>query len=564
MLNQKAVKVFALCLFIWFIVRYLLRGSDRPEYVLRSSTGQFWGKDLALDEKSDVNALKPDGGENSGVPQANHKAEVEEMPNDLQAEVPSENKDAQRIVHLDLKGAAPKVKYLEQIFPLFASLGASGVLIEYEDMFPYDGDLSLLSSSFAYSVEDIMEINRLAKISNLEVIPLVQAFGHLEFVLKHEKYFGLREVAELPNSLNPRVPDSLALLKEMLTQVMKLHPQTQYFHIGCDEVYGLGTSQDSKTSDGELGKLYLSHVTAVGKFMTETWPSVKLLLWDDMLRKISVDTLKESGLPILVTPVVWKYLPQLDIKMISSWISRYEQAGFKRMWFASAFKGATGEDQMWTPLGAYLHNHGSWLEIISSLGNYPQITLEGIMLTGWQRYDHFSVLCELLPVAIPSLAVCLQTLKHGYFNEKAQAEVQHILGCKVKVDKDLCYGTGAFAGVELYHLVHTVHINFQTSMEDLLKNRHLRGGFSPYHRKYNFGNPRNLGFFQHKLTRTLKEWETVIGNLRSEMQSIYFPDTIEEWLEENVNPHLDRVREVLQDVQRVIQLRGRPKSQKLV
>lgn len=29
------------------------------------------------------------------------------------------------------------------------------------------------------------------------------------------------------------------------------------------------------------------------------------------------------------------------------------------------------------------------------------------------RYDHFSVLCELLPVAIPSLAVCLQALKNG-------------------------------------------------------------------------------------------------------------------------------------------------------
>lgn len=29
------------------------------------------------------------------------------------------------------------------------------------------------------------------------------------------------------------------------------------------------------------------------------------------------------------------------------------------------------------------------------------------------RYDHFSVLCELLPVGIPSLAVCLQVLLHG-------------------------------------------------------------------------------------------------------------------------------------------------------
>lgn len=30
-----------------------------------------------------------------------------------------------------------------------------------------------------------------------------------------------------------------------------------------------------------------------------------------------------------------------------------------------------------------------------------------------RRYDHFSVLCELLPVGIPSLAACLQLLLHG-------------------------------------------------------------------------------------------------------------------------------------------------------
>lgn len=29
------------------------------------------------------------------------------------------------------------------------------------------------------------------------------------------------------------------------------------------------------------------------------------------------------------------------------------------------------------------------------------------------RYDHYSVLCELLPVGIPSLAICLQTLMNG-------------------------------------------------------------------------------------------------------------------------------------------------------
>lgn len=51
----------------------------------------------------------------------------------------------------------------------------------------------------------------------------------------------------------------------------------------------------------------------------------------------------------------------------------------------------------------------SWMDIVSRWSE--QINFKGIAITGWQRYDHFSLLCELLPVGIPSLAINLLYLK---------------------------------------------------------------------------------------------------------------------------------------------------------
>lgn len=61
-------------------------------------------------------------------------------------------------------------------------------------------------------------------------------FSPVQFVLKHEKYFHLREESNYPNSLNPVVPESLSLVKAMLTQVLEKHPEARWFHIGADEV----------------------------------------------------------------------------------------------------------------------------------------------------------------------------------------------------------------------------------------------------------------------------------------------------------------------------------------
>lgn len=58
-----------------------------------------------------------------------------------------------------------------------------------------------------------------------------------------------------------------------------------------------------------------------------------------------------------------------------------------------------------------MENHRIWMRIVQA--NAERIVFKGIMITGWQRYDHFAVLCELLPVGLPSLAVNLAYLSQS-------------------------------------------------------------------------------------------------------------------------------------------------------
>src|SRR5690242_653963 len=61
----------------------------------------------------------------------------------------------------------------------------------------------------------------------------------------------------------------------------------------------------------------------------------------------------------------------------------------------------------WSNVPHYLQNHLSWIQQMTNQHrNFKEF--RGLILTGWQRYDHFAILCETLPVGIPAAAISLQ------------------------------------------------------------------------------------------------------------------------------------------------------------
>ncbi|NXK91919.1 HEXDC Hexosaminidase, partial [Formicarius rufipectus] len=441
-----------------------------------------------------------------------------------------------RLVHLDLKGAAPRISYLEQVFPFLSQLGANGILIEYEDMFPFKGELEVLRSPYAYSEEDIERIQQLAEQHKLEVVPLVQTFGHVEFILKHEKYQHLREVERFPNSFNPHVPNTLALLKSILAQVIEKHRHSTWIHIGADEVFHLGEGMDSKNwmsrNKGDVGTMYLKHIKEVLGFLAAQYWGLRVLMWDDMLRKISVGALRGEGTGKAAVA------PQLGVSAVPihvAALARVMPGAGRSPCLASCSPAGRGE---------------GWLDPLPALRVPAQPRWEAMAwLSPSCRYDHYSVLCELLPVGIPSLAICLQTLVNGGFTEEANRKVLDILGLEsVQLEQSTCEGRGAFPGVEIYHMVEQVNGHLKESILKALEEESaIKGWFSPYHRKHQFGNPRNMESFGSKVLKLHEDWESFVRDLRAQLERVYFPDTVEEWVEENVNPYLDQLRDLVRD-----------------
>lgn len=65
------------------------------------------------------------------------------------------------------------------------------------------------------------------------------------------------------------------------------------------KVYILGEGEESKlwlASPGcTVEQLFLGHVLKVAKAVKEAWPHMTIIMWDDMMRGMSQDTLKGEG-----------------------------------------------------------------------------------------------------------------------------------------------------------------------------------------------------------------------------------------------------------------------------
>ncbi|MBA3684139.1 MAG: family 20 glycosylhydrolase [Planctomycetes bacterium] len=187
----------------------------------------------------------------------------------------------QQWVHLDLKGIIPSEAKLVEWLERLKAWGFSGVVFEYEDRLPWQS----LPGTFrpGYTSESWKRIWAECERIGLEVVPLIQTFGHLEWLLKHERYAHLRE-AGFWNLLCPLHPEAMPLLARWLDEVIALHPRSRHIHVGLDEVHHLASCprcrQATEASKEGVLAVYQRHATAICEHVLAR--GLKPLVWGDM------------------------------------------------------------------------------------------------------------------------------------------------------------------------------------------------------------------------------------------------------------------------------------------
>lgn len=155
--------------------------------------------------------------------------------------------------HVDLRIQVMTMDALRHLADELASFGINTLVMEWEASYPYL-DNATISNKLAYTREEISSFIDYCEARGIEVIPLQQCFGHIEYILRHDRYSDIREDRKDISQLCPlKVTEDSLLFSALFADMASLH-KSKYIHIGGDETYLLGHCPACSLKVAEEGK----------------------------------------------------------------------------------------------------------------------------------------------------------------------------------------------------------------------------------------------------------------------------------------------------------------------
>ena len=279
-----------------------------------------------------------------------------------------------RCMNLDLRQTYSRPGKLVEYMSEFARYKVNAVLIEYEDKFPFELNPRLRHSKYALTREQLEDLKAAARESFIEIIPLQQSFGHLEYVLRHDEYKLLRETEESTGEICPSRPEAYELITGLLEEIIGAHPESEFIHLGCDEVYSLCDCPVCRDRFGDSkGLAFITFVNELVPYCLEKGKTP--IIWHDMLDKCTPEELRLLDSRVQV--MIWLYNGRNIGAEVRAITERLLPLGIRTMGAPAVRSFDWAEHQNYPVIANRVDNLLQWREVSGEAG------IDCLVATNW-------------------------------------------------------------------------------------------------------------------------------------------------------------------------------------
>lgn len=186
--------------------------------------------------------------------------------------------------HIDLRIQVMTMDALKAFALKLSKSGVNTIIMEWEGTYPFIKH-PLIPNRYAYSREEIIGFINYCNFIGVDVIPLQQSFGHVEYILRNYRYKELREDQKDFSQVCPlQTEQDKALFTDLYTDLVSTHT-SKYIHIGGDETYLLGHDERCRLKAAKEGKskLYIDYIKMLCNIVIKLGKTP--VLWADIALK---------------------------------------------------------------------------------------------------------------------------------------------------------------------------------------------------------------------------------------------------------------------------------------
>ncbi len=234
------------------------------------------------------------------------------------------------------RNAVMTVDYIKKWLRRMALSGYNMLMLYTEDTYQLPGEPLFGYGRGAYTRQEIQEIDDYANALGIEVIPCIQALGHLEQILKWRHAYG--PVRDTGSVLLVDEPQSYDLILKMV-QFWSKAVRSRRIHIGMDETHDLGRGRYMDLFGYKRGfDIFNEHLSKVVDLCRAE--GLQPMIWSDMYfrmgsksggyydmnSRIPADV--SAAIPRQTQLVYWDYY-HTDEGFYREWIKRHRELGFE-------------------------------------------------------------------------------------------------------------------------------------------------------------------------------------------------------------------------------------------